>query len=1186
LAALFLAAGPAWAGIGGSIVPDFPATVNVGDTFNATLTLTNNSDGGNLAESVSATGVFLFPSCAAGLGICTTPDPGVFSLSATGTGTAGSCVGDTFTIVEDNPATSEWSFIRNGGPFVLGPSNNAATKFCTITYQVTVLKLPTLDSNGGLNGLQTLQVARVNTLQGLTTGQTGQAAGSDETTVTSASLQVLKTPDGATITAGQTAEFTIQVTNTGTGTATNVTVTDTLPAGFTWSVSQQPAAGTCGIVGQLLTCNLGNMAPGAVLTLKVSAPTSATACGPIINDINGGAIADADNTPPVTDPGSITCQVPVLLIVKTPDGATITAGQNAVFSITLTNQGPGTATGVQINDALPAGFTWTVSQQPAQGTCSITGGTALNCAIGNLAQGASVTVQVSAPTSVQACGPINNTVNGGAIGTATNAAQVNDPGTILCQVPVLQIAKTPDGGTITAGQNAVLTIVLTNQGQGTATGVAINDALPAGFTWSVSQQPAQGTCQVNGGTTLVCAIGNLAQGASVTVQVSAPTSAQACGAINNTTNGGAIGTATNAAQVSDPGTILCQQPVLQIVKTPDTPGQAGGTITAGQNAVFSITLTNQGPGTATGVAINDALPAGFTWTVSQQPAQGTCQVNGGTTLVCAIGDLAQGASVTVQVSAPTSVQACGNIINNTNGGAIGTATNAAQVSDPGAIVCQVPVLQIVKTPDGATINAGQTAEFTIVLTNQGPGTATGVAINDALPAGFTWSVSQQPAQGTCQVNGGTTLVCTIGSLAQGASVTVKVSAPTSQQACGPINNTTNGGAIGSATNAASVSDPGTITCQFLPPDLHIVKTPDNGTYQLGDTVSFTIVVSNTGQGPSTNTQVTDNLPVPAGSGLVWGPASPVPTCSGQTGTLTCSVVNNALSCNLGTLNPGGSCSITVSSPTDPANPAACVPPPGLQNTATATNAEGENESDTGNQSCELFVGICRTPGFWGTHACGTSGSLDPAQCEKVRGDTAKARNVTQLALDLAIDKAGGSLMICGQPISNTSVGSGESALEAICVSPSTDKSAPLQVARQLMSAALNCAISNENLNDALCEGTSNDALFNACNTACAAANGHSVTATVNGFQVSCGEAIDCINNGRVFHLDTGMCGESSGCHDETLTNVGACTISGDLCSSNDPCAPGAGECKSGPAGSSKACNAARDNNCTIFSPGC
>jgi uncharacterized repeat protein (TIGR01451 family) len=69
-----------------------------------------------------------------------------------------------------------------------------------------------------------------------------------------------------------------------------------------------------------------------------------------------------------------------------------------------------------------------------------------------------------------------------------------------------------------------------------------------------------------------------------------------------------------------------------------------------------------------------------------------------------------------------------------------TATNAASVSDPGKITCQTPVLVIAKTPDNGTITAGDTATFTVVVTNNGPGTATGVAISDPLPAGggVTW----------------------------------------------------------------------------------------------------------------------------------------------------------------------------------------------------------------------------------------------------------------------------------------------------------------------------------------------------------------------------------------------------------------------------------------------------------------
>ena len=216
------------------------------------------------------------------------------------------------------------------------------------------------------------------------------------------------------------------------------------------------------------------------------------------------------------------------------------------------------------------------------------------------------------------------------------------------------------------------------------------------------------------------------------------------------------------------------------------------------------------------------------------------------------------------------------------------------------------------------------------------------------------------------------------------------------------------------------------------------------------------------------------------------------------------------------------------------------------------------------------------------------GLLDPATCEKQNG--VGSHNITQLALDLAIDKAGESgdfIIVCGEQISNTEVPGAESAIEAICVKPSTDKGKALQAARQLTALVLNCAVTDPSTADAYCENTPFEDLFNACNAACATAGQHVVTAQLpDGDTVNCVNAIDCVNNGYVFHSDTGICGpEVTGCHDETTT-VGTCSQSGAFCSSNDPCDPVPGKtntCQPGAAGSSKACNAAESNNCTIFS---
>jgi hypothetical protein len=86
------------------------------------------------------------------------------------------------------------------------------------------------------------------------------------------------------------------------------------------------------------------------------------------------------------------------------------------------------------------------------------------------------------------------------------------------------------------------------------------------------------------------------------------------------------------------------------------------------------------------------------------------------------------------------------------------------------------------------------------------------------------------------------------------------------------------------------------------------------------------------------------------------------------------------------------------------------------------------------------VGICRTPGFWGSHAFENP-------------DKPRSQNITQQVLD-----AGGGLEICGECITTTvPVKDASSAVEAMCASPSGN--ILLQNARQLTALGLNCSVS-------------------------------------------------------------------------------------------------------------------------------
>ena len=144
-------------------------------------------------------------------------------------------------------------------------------------------------------------------------------------------------------------------------------------------------------------------------------------------------------------------------------------------------------------------------------------------------------------------------------------------------------------------------------------------------------------------------------------------------------------------------------------------------------------------------------------------------------------------------------------------------------------------------------------------------------------------------------------------------------------------------------------------CLLVPPQLNVVKTPDNGTFTEGSQVSFTIVISNpapAGSSPATNVAMTDQLP--GNGGLVWTGVNINPAQGG------CTLTANLLSCNLGTIQPGGSVTVTVTSTLNtPA--AACTSQP---NPVALATADGSlTAQDSGSLTCSANL-VTVTQGGW------------------------------------------------------------------------------------------------------------------------------------------------------------------------------------------------------------------------------
>jgi uncharacterized repeat protein (TIGR01451 family) len=332
----------------------------------------------------------------------------------------------------------------------------------------------------------------------------------------------------------------------------------------------------------------------------------------------------------------MTLEAPLLAVDKTPDGGTFTPGGQASFTIVVSNPGAagtGVATNVVLQDQLPGngGLVWT-SAVPTVGSCTIgqvpDPANYLRCNLGDIAEGASVTVVVStdATTPLAACQDQPNPV---ALATADLGVKAQDEGSLSCAPAAqLQVVKTPDGGSFPSGGQASFTIVVSNPapaGSQSALNVQLTDALPGngGLVWTTAST-TQGTC-VNPivGNSLSCSLGNIAPGGSVTVTVStaATTPAAAC---QSQPNPVAQATADGGLSAQDAGSLTCTPPTTFVTVTqggwgaPPNGNNPGAFLAAHFAAIGPVVVGGGGCGGAktltftTAAAIEVFLPQGGT----------------------------------------------------------------------------------------------------------------------------------------------------------------------------------------------------------------------------------------------------------------------------------------------------------------------------------------------------------------------------------------------------------------------------------------------------------------------------------------------------------------------------------------------------------------------------------------------
>ncbi|WP_172448528.1 DUF7507 domain-containing protein [Caulobacter mirabilis] len=647
--------------------------------------------------------------------------------------------------------------------------------------------------------------ARVNTVTGRTAQINSPLTATATTTISrNPAVAIDKTVDRASISAPGVLNYTIKVSNTGNLALTGVSVSDTIPDGTVGALTGPTGDG--GVVG---TLDLGETwtytASFNVNQARIDAGTAL---------VNTARVTTTQTPTAVTDTATTTITAtPALTVRKTVDRATISAPGVLNYTITVSNTGNQSLTGVTPTDTLPNGS-----------AATLTGPTGDGGVVGTLDVGETWTYTTTysvTQAEIDAGTDRTNTIS--VVSTQTSTPATGTAVTRIQRSPAITIDKTVDRSSIAAPGALNYTITVRNSGNVALTGVAVSDTLPDGGAGTL-------TGPTGGGG----APGVLDVGETWTYTTSFNVSQARIDAGTSLTNlASATSTQTPTAVTDTAVTTVTAAPALTVRKTVDRP-----TISAPGLLSYTITVSNTGNVSLTGVTPTDTLPNGSTGALTGPT--GDAGVAG--TL-----DVGETWTYTTTYSVTQAEIDAGTDRTNT----VGVTTTQTPTPATGTAVTRIqrsPAITIDKTVDQASISAPGALAYTIVVRNTGNVALTGVTLSDTLPDGTAGALSGPTGDGGAP-----------GVLDVGEAWTYTTSFNVSQARIDAGASLTNLASVTSTQTPTPTTDTA-VTTVSQRAAFRIDKTVDQAVISTPGSLNYTIRVINTGNVSLTNVAPTDTLP--------------------------------------------------------------------------------------------------------------------------------------------------------------------------------------------------------------------------------------------------------------------------------------------------------------------------------------
>ncbi|MCR8746291.1 DUF7507 domain-containing protein [Romboutsia lituseburensis] len=771
----------------------------------------------------------------------------------------------------------------------------------TIVFEVTVASVP---SNGYVTNTSNISY-QYQLNPNLPPISANVASNSVTTYINMGNLTITKAADRSIVKLNNVITYNFVVTNTGNTNLTNLSFKDTIQGESSFNTG---SVYINGVNQPSLNLNngfsLSDIPVGQQTTISFTVTANSI---PLNNELlNTGSVTYSYHIDPKGSPTTKTATSnqttvyvydTIMSANKSVDKSIAKIGDTLNFTINVSNEGNVSAKQVLFEDILDLNISFVTDSVYINGNQEKGYDPNKGFSLQDIEAGSTTTVTFEATVKTR---PANNIVYNYAVinyeytvGQQTTQAAINTNTTqTYVAVGELTIAKSVDKIYATVGDNLSYSVTITNTGSVNATKLAFQDLIPNGATFNTSSVVidgiSQSTFNPNTGFNLSDLIPNQSHTVVFSVNVS---SLPASGEIDNTadvtftyqlTPSDSPVTTTTPSNTVKTYIEVC---MLNLAKVVDK-----SYATIGDTLNYSITINNTGNANATNIVFKDMIQSNATFVSGSVKINGTTQSTydpnkgfilsdipgyGTTTVTFAVTVQTLPTSYIIYNAATTSY----SYYINPNNPIITTQSTSNTVTT----MINIGLLTATKSVSKAYATVGDILTYTVNIVNTGNVVASSINFRDVIPTGLTFVTGSVTINGTFYTTYDPYASFTLGNISPGATVVVTFNAavaslPTPSLVSNTANITFSYYVNPSGSIIVAQVNSNTVTTQINVGTITLTKSVDKSYSTMGNILTYTVVINNTGNVDASNVIFTDNLQMDVtfneGSVIVNGKSEP------------------------------------------------------------------------------------------------------------------------------------------------------------------------------------------------------------------------------------------------------------------------------------------------------------------------